>query len=262
MTNVIHALLSYLFITIPEDAFMIIITLRLMGRKDMLDIYNLKENLITIFKIVIPSATLINIFEYIIKTPSSINKPLAFIILYLTLVYILKTNSFLEDDPKSYIKSFGFFILSILVAIAIEMISFPIIFKLINKTFQEIKMDFYIALICSFSSRIIDILILAWIFTNKNRKFQIQLGQYVFKNKFFMRSILSIFLGLIVFEGYTVKLILQNNFLNIVNTVYEQLFIVIGSTFLIPAILISLIYSYIDYCILVQNSEKQTIRND
>lgn len=259
MNNISQALLSCTFIAIPEYIFMVIITLRLIGRKDKLDFYNLKGNTISILKIVIPPAIVINILNIIFQSP--FNSLIALIILYLLLIYTLKNDS-LVIYPKLFIKTFLFFILSILISISIEMVSFPIIFKLVNKTYLEIKMDFLLVILCSLSSRIIDIIILVFVLINKNNKFQINISEYIFKNKFFMRLITSLGLALILFEGYIMKLILLNNLLGIVDSIYEQLLIVIGSTFLIPSILILVVYTCTNYCVTIINSEKQSNLND
>jgi len=254
MTNVVHALLTTICITIPEQVFMVVITLLFMGRKDMLDLYNIKTNITLIMKIVIPSSFIINILNFIIKTPSSINSLMSLTILYISLVYIIKKNSFI-DYPKLYQKAFAFFILSIIISIAIETITYPIILKLMDKSYQEILKNFNLVIMCSLASRIIDIVILAYIFIKKNNKIQLSIGDYIFKNKFFMRLTVGLILGLILFEIYVIKLILWNDLLHIVSTIYEQMFIVIGSTFLIPALLITTIYSCINYCVTI-HSEK------
>jgi len=260
MNNIVNqALLSCFCIAIPEYIFMVIITLRMIGRKDKLDLYNFKNNTILILKIVIPPAITINILNIITQSP--FNSLISLIMLYSLLTYVLKKDSFVAS-PKLYIKTFFFFTLSILISISIEMISFPLIFKLINKTFVEIKMDFILVLLCSLSSRIIDLIILVYIFIDKNSRFQININEYIFKNKFFMRLTISLGLALILFEGYVMKLILYNNLLNIVDSVYEQLLIVIGSTFLIPSILILEVYVCVNYCVTIINSEKQSNLND
>jgi len=260
LENVVHSALSCVFITIPEHIFFIIVTLRLMGRKEMLDLYSAKENLITILKIVIPSALTINVLEYLAKTPSSFNKSITLILLYSLLIYTLKQRKHIEY-PKLYQKSLGYFFLSIMGSVAIESVTYPIVTKLVGMTFEEIKLNFYSLLISSLSTRIINIMILLYIFINKNNKFQINIGEEIFNNKFFMRSTVSIIIGLTIFEAYIIKLVIHNNLLNVVQTIYEQLLIIILFTFLIPASLITIVYLYTNYCIMI-NSEKQNVRND
>lgn len=260
MIQIYQGLLTCVCITIPEFMFMIIITLRLMGRKEMLDLYNFKENLISILKIVIPPALILNFMSFIINI-SIINRLTPYIILYLLLIYILKKESLLEY-PKLYQKAFIFLIISILIAIAIEIITLPIIFKLINKTYLEIKQNYYLVIICSLSSRIVDIVILFCIYLKKNSKFQINIIDYIFNNKFYTRVIIIIIIGLVISEAYFIKLILWNNFLGIIPSIDEQLFSVIGFTFLVPGFIISIIYSFINYCVMIVNSEKQSVRND
>jgi hypothetical protein len=261
MTNALHGFLSCVFITIPEQMFFIIIALRIMGRKEMLDLYNAKENLISILKIVIPPAVSLNILDYIIKTPSQINKSIILIMLYLLFIYILKNRSYIHY-PKLYLKAFACFSISIMISVAIEIVTIPIVFKLAGKTYEEIKLNFYLILICSLSSRIIDIVILVYIFINKNNKFQINISDYIFNNRFFMRLTVSSIVGLTIFEAYVIKLVMYNNLLNIVKSIYEQLILVTFFTFLIPSLIIAMVYLCINYCIIIINSEKQSIRND
>lgn len=261
MTNVIHALLSSVCITIPEFIFMAIITLKLLKRNDMLDFYDLKNNLLSILTITIPPAILYDTLNYIIKTQSLINRIIAFILLYILLIYILKQRE-LCSYSKLKQKALIYLIISLLIVFAIEAVSFPIILKLLNKTYQTILLDFNLVLLCSLSSRIIEIIVLIVILVRKNRKYQINILEYIFKNKFFMKALISLVTGLIIIEGYFIKLIVLNDILTILGTIYEQLIIVIAFTFLIPGLLFLMLYSFINYSIMIINSEKQNVRND
>jgi len=256
MNYVWQSLLTCICITAPENIFLIILTLRFMGRKEMLDLYNIKENLISILKIILPPSLLINFLNFLSITPLSINKLISFIVLYLLLIYLLKKHSFI-DYPKLYIKTFTYFVLSILIAIAIEIITLPIIFKLVNKTFQEIKVDIYLIIICSLSSRIVDLVILLYIFLKKNSRYQIDIMHYIFNNKIFFKLLMVLVIGLIILEVYFIKLILLNNLLSIIPSIYEQMLLVVSFTFLIPSVIISIFYSCINYCVTVINCEKQ-----
>ena len=72
-----------------------------------------------------------------------------------------------------------------------------------------------------------------------------------------MRLTTLLTIGLVMFEVYFVKLLTFNNLLNSVNTIYEQFLIVIGFTFLLPSLLIAIVYSCINYCVIITNSDKQ-----
>ena len=259
--NIIHAFFSSMCVTIPEYVFLVIITLKLMGRNDFLDFYDIKNNLISILTIAIPPALVLDILNYVIKSPSSLNKIISVILTYYLLTYILKKRSIIEY-PKLYQKAFQYFIYSLLLAIAIEIITLPIVFKLIDKTFKEIQQNFYLLILCSMSSRIIDLLILYFIFLKRNSKFQLNMGDYILKNKFFNRLLSVLMVSLVITEAYFIKLILYNELLSIIPSIYEQLFLVIGFTFLIPSLIISIVYSCINYCVMIINSEKQIVRND
>jgi len=261
MNNIYHALLSSVCITIPEYIFLVVVTLRLMGRKEMLDFYDFKNNLFSIFTIAIPPAIILDILNYTFILSSSINKIISLTITYFLLYYILKKRSFI-DYPKLYQKAFQYFIYSLLLAIAIDTITYPIILKLVDMKFDIIKLNIYLIILCSLPSRVIDIMILTCIFIKKNNKFQIDIGNYLFNNKFFMRVSEILVLGLVIFEAYFVKLLIFNNLLDIIDTMYEQLFIVVGVTFLIPGFIISIVYLCVNYCVMIINSGKQAVRDD
>jgi len=262
ITDVYQGLLSCIFITMPEFMFMVIVTLSLMGRKEMLDIYNIKNNLISIIKIVAPASILLDTFNYIIKTPQGTNKILSFIIIYIFLIIVLndKDHSYIEY-PKLKRKALQCFGKSILIAIAIESVTYPIILKLMDKTYDEIKIHIYQVIICSLASRVIDVMILGYILVKKNNKFQVNITDYVFNNKFFTRATTATTIGLVIFEVYFIKLVMHNNLLHITTNIYEQLFIVVSVTFLIPGLLIAMVYAFINCCIMI-NSQNQTFRND
>lgn len=265
MVNIVHALLSSICITIPEFIFMIIITTRIMKRKEMLDLYDWKNNLISILEITMPPALLYDTLSYIIKSSELINKILSFFILYILLIYVLKQRDKERGLFYPYLKTKAFFYLfvSLFLAIAIEEITLPIILKLVNRTVTEIKLDFYLVLLCSLTPRVLDIVIIAYIFIKRNSKFKINMIDYILKNKFSVRMIILVILGLIIFEGYFMKSLIYNNLLGIYSTIYEQLFIVIGVAFLIPGLIMIIIYSSINYLVIIINSgEKRNFRND
>jgi len=263
MFNLINSFLNCICITIPEFSFLIIITLLMMGRKEMLDIYNIKNNFISIMKIIIPSSIILDILNFINILPVVLNKLSSFCCLYVLMVIVLNSeNHSYVEYPKLKQKAFGFLMLGILISIVIDMITSPIIFKLADKSYEEIKTNILLLIICSLSSRIINIIILLYIIINKNNRFQFNLINYIFNNKFFTRLTTSTIIGLVLFELYFIKLITINNLLNIIHTTYEQFFIIIGITFLIPSLIISIVYLCINYCVIIINSEKQTIRND
>ena len=261
MEGIWQGSLSSACITIPEFTFMVIITLWFMKRNDMLDLYNIKDNLKSILLISVPPAILYDTLNYVVKTSPLINRVVSFTILYILLVHILKKRE-IFDYPKLKQKALIYLIVSLLGCFVIETVTFPIILKLLNETYQVIKLDFYLVLMCSIPSRVIQILILVFIFVKKNNRFQINILDYLFKNKYFMYLSTSLVLGLLVIESYFIKLIVYNNILENVNSIYEQLFIIIGITFVVPALLIIMVYSSINNIITVINSEKQTIRND
>lgn len=255
MSSITFSLVNSFLITIPELVFITIITLRLMKRMDMLDFYNFKDNLISILLIASPPAIIYDLMENILKTPQTINRIISLLVLYILLIYILKKREYIEY-PKLKQKAFIYLIISLFLPIAIEIISLPIIFKLLNLTYEFIKSDFYLVFLCSLSSRIIQFLILVFIFTKRNNEYQTNILDYLFKNKFFFRLTVSVLLGLIIFETFFMKSVLYNNLLNNYNSIYEQLFIVIGVTFLMPVAMILIIYSCLYYCVLLNNSEK------
>lgn len=255
MTNIIQCLLSSICITIPEYIFLIIITFRMMGRKEMLDYFNLKDNLISIMKIITFPAILLNILNYILKTPSDINKIISYIVLYLLLIYILNTEKYSYIEyPKLKQKAFGCLFLGIIICFAIEAVTYPLITKLVGKTYDEIKLNISLVIICSLASRIINVVILIYLFIKRNAKYQFNLRDYIFHNNFFRRVSICLIISLLIFEMCFIKLLLNNNL--VIHNIYGQLFLIIGVTFLIPGLAILLIYSCLYFCVTIITSEK------
>jgi len=257
--NIIQGLLNWICISIPEFTFLIIITLRIMGRKEMLDVYDIKNNAISILKIAIPPTFILNFLHYIVGTPFAINKITCYTFIYILLIIelSLEKHSYIEY-PKLKQKVFGFLLLGIISCIAIELLTYPIILKLVGKTFEEIQLNIYLVILCTIPSRILNLLIVGYILLKRNNKFQINLADYIFNSKFFSKMTTGVVIGLVLFEVYFVKLLTINNLLNIIDSIYEQLFIVIGGAYLIPGLIISMVYMYTNYCIYINNSNNQT----
>ena len=94
MQNVINALLNTILVSIPENIFLVTMTLIFLRRFDMLDVRMWKHSLKWIMMPVIPVAIMINLFRYIIIIPKPINSLLSLGIMIGLIVYIVIKNSY------------------------------------------------------------------------------------------------------------------------------------------------------------------------
>lgn len=257
MNDLIRGALSSLFISIPETTFMVLLLIRFSGRKELLDVYRFKENIKWYIILIVPPSILIDVLNYGFKIkPRGITVIVCLLLLYVLTIYVFKKTEY-ETVENLYFKVFIRIIPIYFILIILDLSNAFVWFKLLNLTYVEISKDIYLVLLCSLSSRIIEIMILIFILLNRNSKFQINILNSIYKNAFFKKFIAIIMSSLLIFEIYVVKLILFNNLLNIITSLLEQIFFIIFITYFIPALTLTSIYILIKYCITVIYDGKQ-----
>lgn len=257
MSDLIKGLLSCILISIPETTFMTLLLIKFCGRKELLDIYRFRENIKWYILLIVPPSILMDIMNYGLKIrPRGISVIVCLLVLYFLIIYVFKKTTY-EEIKYLKFKVFIRLIPLYLVLIILDLGNAIIWFKLLKLTYLEISKNFYLVLICSFSSRIIEFMIMTFILVNRNSKFQMNIIYHFYKNKFFKTYLTVLLILLLGFELYIVKLILYNNLLYILSTLIEQIFFVICFTYLIPSLVLTGTYILIKYCVNVIYSEKQ-----
>ena len=258
MQGVIHALLNMVFVSIPENIFLVTMTLILLKRFDMLDIRMLKLNLKWFIIPVIPMAIMINLFRYIMILPKPMISLMCLLLMNTSMVFIIIKNSY-KYDSKVIIKTIFFTFLSFVIVSLIEMLYIPIILSLSHKSMDFYNSNILYNFLLSFPGRIMEICIVVFIITKKNSLVQINLFNVISKNKFFKYSFLSIIIFINLTIVYLAKLsTVDNIFINL--SIADQLFITIIMTSA-PIILITWFLLFINYLIIKEKQIQQTYEN-
>jgi len=256
MNCLINIIIGFFFLAIPEVIFMSVLLIKFMGRKDLLDIYRVKENIKWYMIMVIPPALIMSILLYGFRIQQNIASLINLILLYFISIYVFnKTN--IEETKFLNIKILIRFIPIYMSLIAIDLATAPIWFYVLHLNYLDISRNMYLVIICSLSSRIIELTIMIFIITYKQRKFQTNLLEYIYKNIFFRRFSLITMITLLIFEISVLKLILFNDLLNIFHSLNGRMIFIICTAYLIPSFVIIGLYLIISYCISLLISVKQ-----
>jgi len=257
MNDLIRGALSCIFISIPETSFLVLLLIKFCGRKELLDVYRFKENIKWYIILIIPSSILIDILNYGIKVQKrGISVFIFLLFLYILSIFVFKKTSF-EEIENLKLKIFLRFIPLYLSLVAIELLTAPVWFHFLHLTYIEIYKNMYLVLLCSLSSRIIEIPIMIFILISKKNKFQINLLDYVYRSNFLKRFSIIGMTFLLFFEIYIIKLVAYNNLLNILNSLTEQIFLVIFFTYLVPSLILTGFYILVNYFIIIIKSGEQ-----
>lgn len=257
MKDLVNIMINFFFLAIPESFFMVMLLIKFMDRKQLLDTYRMKENIKWYLILVIPPSLIMSILLYGFKIQQNIASLISLTFLYLLSIYVFnKTKT--EDIDFLKAKILIKFIPLYISLMAIDLLTAPIWFYIFHLNYQEISKNIYLVLTCSIPSRIIEFLIIGLILTYKQRKYQTNLLEYVYKNTFFRRFVINTMVLLLIFEISVLKLILFNNLLSIIHSLIGQILLIICTTYLIPSIVIMGLYLIINHCVFLLNSCKQT----
>lgn len=168
---VIKIILNTIFVSVPEEIYLVMFTLILMGEFDYWKEEECRKiiNKWDYSRILIPSVTvalLLNIARYT-NMNTIISSVVCLFIFYGLIVY---TNDVLTDARpyKWMIKAFVFLILAQITVGVIEMLYVPLVLSSTGLSIDEINGNIFINFIASLPARLVQILILA-VFINKKR---------------------------------------------------------------------------------------------
>jgi len=258
MNDLVNGLLSCVFITIPETMFMVLLLIRICGRKDLLDVYRIKENIKSYIILIIPVSILMDVMNYGLKIkPRGVSVLTCLLVLYILTVYIFRKTE-IEETKYLQFKVFMSLIPIYFILIMIDISNAFVWFNFLHLTFATISKNIYLVLLCSLSTRVIEFMILIFILVSKNGKFHVNIFNYIYNNSFFKKYVSTTMVLLLIFEIYIVKLILYNDILNTLTTLTEQILFVVCFTYLIPFFILTGVYIIIKFCIALIYDEKQS----
>lgn len=233
--SVVNALLNFIFVSIPEEIFLVAMTLIFIKRFDLLDIRMWKQNLKWLIIPILPVSLMITIFKYIFVIPRPFMTIINLIIFYILMTFILRKNSF-EFNKKDYWNLLLGFSLSFVVLGVLEGLTAPVLLYLFNQPLDILNKSFFWNFTLSIPSRTTEYLIVIFIIIKHNSTIKIRLFDMISKNNFLLISIILFSLASNIFGVFILKLIGIDKILDKINLI-EQM-IVIMSVFLIPTIIL------------------------
>jgi len=258
MQGVTNALLNTILVSIPEESFIVIMTLVFLRRFDMLDIRMWKHSLKWIMVPTLPVAIMINVFRYIVIIPKPLMSLASFILMTILIIFMIIKNS-VVFDKKLLFKTIMFTILSFVVVGLIELLYYPISLSLLHKQMSYFNNNILYNLLLAIPTRVLQICIVAFIIMRKNNDIEINLFNTIVRNKFFTKSfimMITIMLFVIIYMG---KLLMFDNIL-VELQVIDQLFIVL-IVIVTPIILITWFLMFVNYLLTKEKQIQQTYEN-
>ena len=253
-----HILLNTIFTSIPEEAFIAIITLIFLKLNNLLDIYTWNRSLKWIALAVIPVSILINIFRYIIIVPKQNMMISTMIIMILLMEFIVINNSF-DITPSLIFKTAIFTIAGFVIVGIVEYSYCPLVASLLDRPMEFFNTNVYYNFLLGLPARVLYLCVISFVIIRRNSTVQIDLFNSIVKNKFFMYGFILMILVRISLITYIIKLIERNNILIYIQFV-EKLYIIIG-IICIPMIFITLLLMFVNNLLCKEQIKLQVYEN-
>ena len=256
--SVTNALLNLVLVSIPEETFIVVMTLILLKRYDMLDIRMWRQNLKWIMVPVIPVAIMINLFRYIIIIPKPIISLICLISMPLLLILVIKNNSFMIDK-KVIIRTVIYTIFSFVMVGLIELSYYPLALSLLHTNMSFFDNNILFNLLITIPARVIQICIIVFIIMKKNNEIQIHLFKTISKNKFLTNSFLAMLITIMSIIIYIAKLVMVDSFLSNIRVIDQLITTII--ILAVPVISITFFLMFVNYLLVKEKQIQQTYEN-
>ena len=222
-THVTNALLNFILVSVPEELFLVTMTLILMKRFDLLDVRMWWYNLKWIMLPVIPVALLINFFKYIVVIDKQYIMLISLPLLYILILCLGKNNIF-RHSGMLYLRLLLCLAISVFIMNMLENLTCPVILDLINQPLGKFENNILWNFALSIPSRIIAYLLLAYIIIKNNSVANIKILTVILKNSLYSKLILFLVVSSNMLSIYMIELISVDNILDKVPLI-EKIFI-------------------------------------
>ena len=253
-----HILLNIIFTSIPEEAFIAIITLIFLKLNNLLDIYMWNKSQKWITLAVLPVSIMINILKYIIIVPQQNMMISTMIIMIMLMEYIVINNSY-DITPSLILKTVIYTIAGFVIVGIVEYSYCPLVASLLDRPMEFFNTNVYYNFLLGLPARVLYLCVISFVIMRRNSTVHIDLFNSIVKNKFFIYSLLLIVLVRISLVSYVVKLIERNSILIYIQFV-EKLYIIIG-IICIPIIFITLLLMFVNNLLCKEQIKLQTYEN-
>jgi len=268
--NIWNMILSIILLGIPEEIFVIAMTLALLERFDLLDIYRIKKNWL---KILLPSlviAFILKSFSYIFNFSKIIISLSSFPLIIVAIFFIFKKNTISFLSIKSLIdailnnskllKSITYkMFLSLLILVITESIYTPILFALTNTDMKFYEVNVFYAFLCVLPARIVEYSILIYFIVKGHNHTKVKVLFTLLKNEFVKKNVIGFTVGIIFIYIYVIKLIGYDNILQNID-IFQQILICI-IILIIPPLFIIYIWNIINYTLQEKEKIQKMLQN-
>jgi hypothetical protein len=233
-------LINTIVVSIPEEAFLVILTLILMRRFDLLEFK--KANILKILLVVIPIAFVSNILRGLVGFDMSFVSVVGFggIFILVVLVYRLHKVS-------NILKAFLSVTISFIVGMAIQLLYVPFIIYGTSVTMEELNQVGTASFIVSIIDRVAHISILCFLFLKKRSFIKLNFFKVITRNKILARISAIITLLNLVFIYVMCMLIYYDKIL--LNLKASTQLIIIVAIIVFPVINLSFIFGVLNYSV-------------
>ena len=254
MQNIIHTILNFTLISLPEEIFVTCMTLILFKRFDLLDIRMWKQNIKWIMIPSLSMAACINIFKYIIILPKFLISIISLFVFLTTIYYIIKKFSIIPEN-KLIFKTVVYSMITLLIVTLIELAYMPLTFSLLKMPYEYFNQNVWYMFLLVIPSRILEYSLVIFFVVKMNEQVNVKLYNVIFKNKTLTNLTIFIVSFLTIFLIYVVKLIGYNNILN--NLLIIDQVLIVGFILSLPTIFLMVLWYMINYIIGIEKRIQQ-----
>jgi len=259
MQTIVNAILNMLFVGIPEELFIAIITLTFLKELDNLfDIYMWKKNLKWILIATLPTSILVSVLRFVIAVPQIDVILSAMALMIISMIYIVIKNSDNISIPL-ILKTAIYTLAGFVITGILEYAYCPIIFSLLHKPQEFFNNVFFYNFLLGLPARILYTCIITFIIMKKNGKVKVNLFDVIIKSKFFMGSFAAIIMSVVSIITYIAKLIESESILFSFQFIDQFIIIVIITS--TPVILITWLLIVINYFLSKEKQKMQVYEN-
>ncbi len=252
-------LLSTVLISIPEEFFVFMATLILMGefdywKEDECDRLFQKWDYVRVFVPTVVSALLSNILRY-----AGVDSGIITVTMIATGLILMVLTGDLWDDAKvmRWIGKAALYLLIVALAIGvIDLLSIPLVMYGTGKTIQELQNNVLLFFAISLSPRIIEYTILAFLIAKKRTLLKANIVNVVFESKILTTLSFVVLTANVVLLLIMVRFVFYDEILH--SLAFDSRIIIILAACIFPVLNISLFFWSIYY---VKNREVQKQRN-
>ena len=258
MQSITNAFLNTIFVGLPEQMFIVIITLSLLKINDLLDILMWKRSLTWIMLTALPVAIMANIFKYIIIVPKQ-NSILSIMFLMIILMeYIVITNSF-DINISLIFKTAIYTVGSFVIVGIIEYAYCPLLLSLLDKPYSFFNDNVMYNILWAIPIKILHLCIVSLILVRKNSKVKINLFSSVIRNKFIISGLLLVLSTRVLVVNYMNKLVENNSIIIKLQFIDELIAIVIITS--IPLIFLTWLLMVINHYLCKEKTAQMVCEN-